>query len=85
MRIRNTYKITMSKQRAIEVIEQLYPTDSNYPDTNLIGKQYMMEAMDEVGFNWRELPEEILVIWADKCLAKERRDDSFNHDKLKSK
>lgn len=63
------------KERAIDVIKDLYPSDSQFPETNAIGKQFMVESINEVGFDWRELPEDVLVRWAEKCLDKERADD----------
>lgn len=64
-----------NKERAIDVISSLYPSDSQFPETNAIGKQFMIESINEVGFDWRELPENVLGRWAEKCLAKEVADD----------
>jgi hypothetical protein len=65
----------MNKKEAIDSINGLYPIDSNFPDTNEVGEQFMLEAMDELGFNWRDLPENILVRWAEKCEARETEQD----------
>lgn len=64
----------MNKQEAIDFIAGQYPIDSDYSDTNEIGRQFMLEAMEETNFNWRDLPEEVLVRWAEKCELKEARD-----------
>jgi hypothetical protein len=61
----------MNKDEAINHINQLYPIDSQFTDTNEVGKQLMVEAMEEVGFDWRTLPEPVLIRWAEKCLQKD--------------
>jgi hypothetical protein len=64
----------MTKHEAITSIGGLYPSDSEFPKTNEIGRKFMLQAMDEVRFNWRELPENVLTRWAELCEAKEAHD-----------
>ena len=61
----------MSKKESIATIEELYPIDSQYPDTNEVGRQLLLESIQEANFNWRDLPEEVLAIWSRKCVEKE--------------
>lgn len=53
----------------IDSIEGLYPVDSQYESTNEVGKQLLMEAIEE--FNWRNLPEELLAMYERKCIKQE--------------
>lgn len=64
----------MDKKQAIYSISGLYPIDSQFENTNEIGKQFMMEAIEETNFDWRNLPEEVLIKWAEKCESKEIAD-----------
>ena len=73
----------MNKQQAIDSISGLYSIDSEFQDSNKIGKQFMLEAMEEVNFNWRDLPEEVLVRWAEKCEHKEIMDDRKMKEKYR--
>lgn len=61
----------MKKSEAIDIIKGLYPSDSQYPETNEVGKQLMLESMDEAKFDWRDLPIHVLVRYAEKCMAKD--------------
>jgi len=58
----------MTKDEAIQHIENLYPADSPYQDTSEIGKDLLIEAIGEY---WRELPDNILIKYAELCLTKE--------------
>lgn len=58
----------MDKKRAIATIQNLYPIDSQYADTNKVGQELLIETFKEVGFNWRDLPEDVLVRYAEKCI-----------------
>jgi hypothetical protein len=62
----------MNRKQAIDTISSLYPTDSEFSSVNDIGMELMFESMNEAGFNWRELPLNVLVIYAEKCEIKER-------------
>lgn len=61
----------MSKKESIATIEEMYPIDSQYPDTNEVGRELLLESIQEANFNWRDLPEEVLAIWSRKCVEKE--------------
>lgn len=61
----------MSKKESIATIEEMYPIDSQYPDTNEVGRQLLLESIQEANFNWRDLPEEVLAVWSRKCIEKE--------------
>lgn len=65
----------MDRKEAIDAISSLYPSDSNFPETNEIGRQFMLESMNEVGFDWRNLPDDVLERWAEKCILRERELD----------
>jgi hypothetical protein len=71
----------MKKEELINIIEALYPADSQFSDTEKIGKALLDASMHEAHFNWRYLPESVLKIYAEKCEAleklKERNDRGF--------
>lgn len=69
------------KKQAIDTISSLYPSDSEFSSVNDIGKEFMLESMEEVGFNWRELPQAVLVRWAEKCEIRERNENGKMNDK----
>jgi len=73
----------MKKHEIINVIQNLYPTDSQFADTNAIGKQLMLEAIEECKFDWRDLPIHVLRKWAEKCEAKEQEADRKFNEKYK--
>lgn len=55
------------KDKYIDTIRGLYPADSRYPDTAEIGRRLLLEAMEKTAFNWRDLPEDVLRIYAELC------------------
>lgn len=59
----------MDKKEAIDTISELYPIDSQYLDTKEIGKKLLIESIEEVEFDWRELPDSVLIRLAYKCLC----------------
>jgi len=61
----------MNKIEAIHSIEKLYPTDSPFPDTNKVGQELLFESLQEIGFDWRDLPEAVLVRYAEKCIERD--------------
>jgi|GEM_PF-4260746 len=71
----------MEKQKLIDIIGGLYPADSEFSDTKKIGKALLDDSMYEANFNWRDLPEGVLKIYAEKCETleklKERNDRGF--------
>lgn len=71
----------MENQRLINIIQGLYPADSGFSDTEKIGKALLEDSMHEANFNWRDLPEGVLKIYAEKCETleklKEQNDRGF--------
>ncbi len=73
---KNTYemvseleKILDKREAWIDTIEGLWPIDSEYEDTNEIGKQLLISSIEEN--DWRALPDQILSTYAHKCLARD--------------
>lgn len=60
---------TMTRDEAASTIEALYPTDSEYPDTNKVGADLLAEAQRLVAKvrTWRDEPTEVLVKYAELC------------------
>ncbi len=54
----------MTREEAIQVIEQLYPADDDYIDTRQIGQILLAEAW---GNCWRAAPTEVLQEYARLC------------------
>jgi len=61
----------ITKEEIIDDISSLYPIDCQYDDTNRIGKRLLLEAFENVNFNWRDLPYEILYEYRRLCIIKE--------------
>jgi hypothetical protein len=61
----------MNKKQAISYIESLFPIDSEYSNTNAVGKLLLFEAIENVG--WRKLSDEILVEYAQLCIDEDAR------------
>ena len=59
----------MKRYTAIQIINSLYPTDSQYPETNAIGEVLLSQAKLEYGAtpDWRDEPTEVLVRYAELC------------------
>lgn len=53
--------------RAINTINLLYPPDSQYPATRVVGRSLLQAAQENVAFSWEEYPEEVLVEFARLC------------------
>jgi len=60
----------MDRQQAISTIEALYPIDSEYEDTNVIGERLLAQAKREYD-NWRNLPDAVLFRYAELCQREE--------------
>lgn len=54
----------MELEEAIQHIQSLYPPDSQYGDTSSTGKSLLEEAKGNVGFSWRDYPEDVLIEFA---------------------
>lgn len=61
----------MDKQNLIDNIETLFPIDSSFPDTAAVGERLLIEAVKES--DWRDLPADILALYAAKCEREENR------------
>lgn len=61
----------MDRQEAIQTIESTFPIDSKYDQINDIGKELLFEAIDASEFDWTELPQDVLISYAEKCLKKQ--------------
>lgn len=61
----------MNRSEAISNIESLFPIDSEYPDTNEVGKKLLMQAIECIG--WRKLNDDILNEYAKLCIDEENR------------
>ena len=59
------------KEQYINTIEALYRIDSEYPDTSELAKQLFVEAIIDSGYNWRDLPEDVLKNYATRCVNRE--------------
>jgi hypothetical protein len=59
------------KENIIKDIESLFPADSDYPDTAAIGEELLQLAMQRAGFNWRQLPIQVLQEYRSLCISKE--------------
>lgn len=57
-----------SKAKHIQIIETLYPPDSDFPDTALIGNKLLMRAMRNTDFHWQDLPFEVLQELSRLCI-----------------
>ena len=62
----------MTREQAIIDIDNLFPTDSDFPATNAIGKQLLQQAIENVyGDDWRELPDEVIYEYRRLCIRKD--------------
>lgn len=61
------------RAEAISVIECLYPPDAEYQGTREVSRATLLEALQ--GFDWRQLPEPLLIQWAERQAAFERAEE----------
>ena len=59
-------------ENAIADIEQLFPTDSQYEKTNLIGHRLLAQAKREVE-GWRSESRAVIIRYAELCRHEEQR------------
>jgi len=59
-----------AREQAIQEIEALFPTDSQYRDIKEIGERLLAQARAE---NWRKESTPVLVRYAELCRAEESR------------
>ena len=62
----------MDREQAIQQIEGLFPTDSQYEETNKVGERLLSQAKREVN-GWRTEPTEVLIRYAQLCITEENR------------
>ncbi len=62
----------MNREQAIQQIEGLFPTDSQYEETNKMGERLLAQAKREVE-GWRIESTPVLVRYAELCMAEEHR------------
>jgi hypothetical protein len=55
------------KDQIIQGIESLYPIDAQFEDTAKVGEILLMSAFRVSGFNWRDLPENVLSVYLSLC------------------
>lgn len=61
----------MDRSQAINIIESLYPPDSEYPETARIGQELLEEAKRRVSA-WKQEPDDVLFMFASLCEQKEK-------------
>ena len=62
--------VITNREYAIEVIESLFPADSQFIDTAEIGRKLLEQAKSEVS-GWRTEPTEVLIRYAELCISME--------------
>ena len=63
----------MTRQEAINHIDNLFPPDSDYPKTSEIGIRLLAQAKMETQ-DWREaLPDATLIRYAELCISEHNR------------
>ena len=61
----------MNKEKAIQVIETLFPADSSWQGTSYKGENLLNEARNEIIGNWRNESEAVLIRYAELCIQEE--------------
>ena len=62
----------MDRNYAINVIEDMFPVDSDYPKTAEIGEKLLKQAKLEV-IGWRTEPTAVLIKYAQLCIDEDNR------------
>jgi len=62
----------MDRERAIQIINTLYPPDSKFPECAEIGNRLLAQAKYDCA-SWRNEPIDVLVRFAELCEAEEAR------------
>ena len=63
----------MTKEKAIKEIEQLYPPDSDFPDTAAIGQELLAEAKRRFA-TWKNEPDDVIFELLNLCRDRERKE-----------
>ena len=66
----------MEKKELILNIEALYPTDCPYADTNAIGKVLLQQAIENVKYDWRDMPLIVLEEYRRLCVEEEENGET---------
>lgn len=76
----------MTRDEAIEIIEALYPTDSDEPETNKVGEDLLEEARRLVGSprTWRDETTAVLIKYAELCRERNLDEGSIRHLQITS-
>jgi len=64
----------MDREQAMQQIEGLFPTNSQYEETTKIGERLLAQAKREVE-GWRSESTPVLIRYAELCMAEENRQD----------
>jgi len=72
-----------TREEAIQIINGLYPTDSEYERTNAIGVELLEQAKRNVE-NWRDLPDNILFEYCQLCEQKESDENRRYNEAIRS-
>ena len=62
----------MTREEAINHIENLFPVDSEYESTSKTGQRLLDQAKRDAA-NWRHEPTEVLVRYAELCIDLDNR------------
>lgn len=63
---------TMNRNEAISTIKSLYPPDSDFPETQRIGRELLRKAKDEVE-GWEKESDDVLIRFAQLSIERELR------------
>lgn len=61
----------MERRNMIMDIEALYPADTDYVKTAEIGQRLLQEAMNNMRFTWRDMPDHVLEEYRRLCVMQE--------------
>jgi len=64
----------MKRQKAIDIIKNLFPTDAPYPKTAGIGQRLLAQAKQEV-VGWEIEPTEVLIRYAQLCIEEDYKQE----------
>lgn len=68
------------KEKYIQIIDSLFPIDSEFPSVNKIGKKILMRAIEKYikNIDWRNLSDQLLEIYAEECEKEESKINFIN-------
>ncbi len=65
-------EVRVTREKAIEIIDDLFPVDAPWEDTAAIGKRLFEQAKANMA-SWRNEPDIVLFEYARLCIAEEGR------------